>query len=152
MVDRKRRLLPGAVVPPLEAYDSDGNILKTKDISSDYIVLWLWDPDCDDCVEQTPKLYDFYKKNRDLYNFEVYAISITEDVDRWRAFIESNHLDWQNVSFGKGEPNYNFADYFDVLTTPGIFLIRKDHTIVASQFPLEELQDHLFYEMYKSEK
>lgn len=151
MVDRKRRLLPGAAVPPLEAYDMDGNVLKTKDISSDYIVLWLWDPDCDDCVEQTPKLYDFYKKNRDLYNFEVYAISITEDVDRWRAFIESNHLDWQNVSFGKGEPNYDFADYFDVLTTPGIFLIRKNHTIVASQFPLEELQDHLFYEMYNSE-
>ena len=152
MVDRKRRLLPGAAVPPLEAYDLDGNVLKTKDISADYIVLWLWDPDCDDCVEQTPKLHDFYQKNKQLYNFEVYAVSITEDVDRWRTFIENNHLDWLNVSYGKGEPNYDFADYFDVLTTPGIFLIRKNHTIVASQFPLEELQDHLFYEMYKSEK
>ncbi|MBO4482052.1 MAG: redoxin domain-containing protein [Bacteroidales bacterium] len=152
MVDRKRRLLPGAAVPPLEAYDLDGKVLKTKDIAADYIVLWLWDPDCDDCVEQTPKLYEFYQKNRELYNFEVYAISITEDVDRWRAFIEAHHLDWLNVSYGKGEPNYDFADYFDVLTTPGIFLMRKNHTIVASQFPLEDLQDHLFNEMHKSEK
>ena len=152
MVDRKRRLLPGAAVPPLEAYDLDGKVLKTKDIAADYIVLWLWDPDCDDCVEQTPKLYEFYQKNRELYNFEVYAISITEDVDRWRAFIEVHHLDWLNVSYGKGEPNYDFADYFDVLTTPGIFLMRKNHTIVASQFPLEDLQDHLFNEMHKSEK
>lgn len=148
-VVRMRRLLPGAAVPPLEAYDMNGKLLKSADISADYVVIWLWDPDCDDCVEQTPKLYEFYKKNRELYNFEVYAVSITDDVDRWRAFVENNHLDWLNTSFGKGEPNYDFADYFDVLTTPGIFLIRKNHTMVAAQFPLEELQDYLVNEMLK---
>lgn len=151
-VVRMRRLLPGAEIPALEAFDRDAQLVKTKDLQNDFIVLWFWDPDCDDCVEQTPKLYDFYKQNKDLYNFEVFACSITDDLDRWISFISKNDLNWINVSQAKGEFNYDFVDYFDILTTPGIYLIRKDHTLVSGQFPIEELQDYLVKEYLNNEK
>ena len=135
---RKRNLLPGQIVPSLEAYTHTQEKISSENLKTQHIVLWFWDPDCEDCIEQTPKLYEFYQDFHEMYDFEVMAISITEDYERWRNLL-SQFPDWINISFAAGEPNYDFVDYFDLLTTPGIFVIDKDHKIIARQFPLEEI-------------
>ena len=142
-VDRKRKILPGQIVPPLVAYDVQHNAVSTKDIKHKYIILWFWDPDCDECVELTPQLRDFYDIYKDYYDLEIYAVSITDDYERWDHFIQENQLTWINVSFAIGEPNYDFVDYFDLITTPGIYLINSSHKIIARQFPLDELHEKL---------
>ena len=135
---RKRQTLVGQTVPPLEAYTLTHEKINTKDIKNQYIILWFWDPDCEDCLEKTPKLYEFYQDFHHIYDFEVMAISITEDYDRWIKLIPQ-FPDWINVSFAIEEPNYDFVDYFDLITTPGIFMIDKNHKIIARQFSLEEI-------------
>ena len=135
---RKRKTLIGQTVPPLEVYTRTGEKVSSKDIKNQYIVLWFWDPDCEDCIEKTPKLYDFYRNFHEKYDFEVMAISITEDYDRWIKAIPQ-FPDWINASIAVGEPNYDFSDYFDLLTTPGIFILDRDHKIIARQFPLEDI-------------
>ncbi len=135
---RKRVTLPGQIVPPLEAYAIDKKLISSDSIDRDFTILWFWDPDCEDCIEETPKLYKFYEEFHDFYDFEVIAISITEDYERWARLIPQ-FSDWINLSFAMGEPNYDFVDYFDLLMTPGIFVIDKDHKIIARQFPLEEI-------------
>ena len=47
------------------------------------------------------------------------------------------------------EPNYDFINYFNILTTPGSFLIDKDHKIIMRSFSLDELQD-FFQKTYKN--
>lgn len=136
---RKRKLLPGQQVPPLRAFDRDSHPTGTADLGHRYIILWFWDPDCEDCLEQTPILYEFYQANKEVYDIEVYAVSVTEDLERWERFIDENDLQWINVSFANGEPNYDFVDYFDLITTPGIYVIDDRHTIIDRQFPLEKL-------------
>jgi len=142
-VDRKRKILPGQIVPPLVAYDAQHNAVSTKDCKHKFIILWFWDPDCDECVELTPKLRDFYDIYKDYYDLEIYAVSITDDYDRWDRFIRENQLTWINVSFAIGEPNYDFVDYFDLITTPGIYIINAKHKIIARQFSLDELHEKL---------
>ena len=142
-IKRKRITLPGEKIPELAAYDRNEQIINTKDIDNSIIILWFWDPDCDDCLEQTPKLFQFYKTYKNVYDIEVYAVSVTEDLDRWEHFIDENRLDWVNVSYAKGEPNYEFIDYFDLITTPGIFLIDKNHIIIDRQFPLDDLLEKI---------
>ncbi|MDL2308055.1 redoxin domain-containing protein [Bacteroidales bacterium OttesenSCG-928-C03] len=139
--DYKRlyKLMPGKKVPPLEAYDENERKQSTDSIPNKNIILWFWDPDCEDCLDQTPVLYDFYAVYKDTYDIEVYAVSITEDVERWERFTRENQLDWINVSYGMGEPNYDFVDYFDLLTTPAIYLINKDHVILDRMFSLDDL-------------
>ena len=141
VVERKRRTFPGHIIEPIEMYDKDKNKISTENIHTDFIILWLWDPDCDHCVEETPILYDFYKKNHNKYNFEVMAVSITEDYNRWLKFITENQLNWINVSYAMGEPNYDLVDFFDLLATPGIFIMDKNHKIIARQFPLSKLTE-----------
>lgn len=141
---RKSKLIPGKKVPALEAFNIQGETRSTENIHTDYIILWFWDPDCEDCLEQTPVLNDFYLVYHDIYNFEVYAVSVTQDVDRWDHFIKENHLEWINVSYGMGDPNYDFVDYFDLLTTPAIYLIDKEHTIIERMFSIDDL--HFIFE------
>ena len=42
-----------------------------------------------------------------------------------------------------------FINYFNILTTPGSFLIDKDHKIIMRSFSLDELQD-FFQKTYKN--
>lgn len=149
VVERKRRTLPGHIIEPIEVYDKDKNKLSTHQIKTDFTIIWLWDPDCDHCVQETPILYDFYQKHHLDYNFEVLAVSITEDHDRWIKFINDNQLNWMNGSYSMGEPNYDLVDFFDLLATPGIFIIDKNHKIIARQFPLSKLGE--IFENYKNQ-
>jgi len=138
-VARINKLINGATVPALEAYDVNEKLISTDSLHHKNIVLWFWDPDCDHCVEETPKLFQKYKKLKEKYDLEVYAISITDDFQRWQSFIEKHKLDWINVSYSMGTPNYDFIDYFDLMFTPSIYLIDNNHRIIAHSFNVLDL-------------
>ena len=140
---RKRKLLPGETVPALESYDINNVKHATTDIDKEQILLWFWDADCDECVEETPKLSDFYNEFAAYYNLEVYAVAITDDLEKWDKFCKNNDFKWINVNYYINEPNYDFIDYFDIIATPVIYLLDKNHTIISRNFPLEELHEKL---------
>ena len=139
IADRKRRTLVGHTVPVFVSYTRDHHAISTADMPSKYTVLWFWDPDCTHCLDDTPKFYDFYLKYHNLYNFEVISCSVTEDYDRWIAFIDEHHLDWFNTSYAIDEPNYDAVEFFNFADTPAVFIIDKQHKIVARQFSLDDL-------------
>lgn len=141
-MDRIRKLAPGAQIPELTAYDINGKQHSTNEIETKYTILWFWDPDCDHCQEETPILHDIYQKEADNLNFEVFAVEVNDDYDRWKAFSEKHGLgDWINLSTSMGETSVDYIEYFDIVTTPVILLIdnEKNHTIKARQTTLEEI-------------
>jgi peroxiredoxin len=139
MADRKRRTLVGQPVPVFESFTNDHHKISTADMTTEYTVLYFWDPDCEHCLEDTPKLCDFYSKYHTLYNFEVIACSVTEDYSRWIAFIAEHHLEWFNTSYAIEEPNYDAVEFFNFSDTPAIFILDKQHKIVARQFNMDDL-------------
>ena len=145
-MDRIRKLAPGAQIPELTAFDINGKQHSTNDIQTKYTVLWFWDPDCDHCQEETPILHDIYQKQADELGFEVFAVEVNDDYDRWVAFSNQHQLgDWVNLSTSMGETSVDFIEYFDIVTTPVILLIdnEKNHTIIARQVTLEELVERM---------
>lgn len=139
-ITRKRRVLPGQKVPFLSAYNTQNKLESTENINKEYTIIWFWDPDCDDCQIETPRLHQFYFDHASDYNFEVFAISITEDIEKWKQNVDTMQLSWINVCNGMGEPNYDFVDYFNLLTTPSSFLLDKEHKIIMRNFSLEQLE------------
>jgi len=139
IADRKRRTLVGETIPVFESFMNNHHKISTADIPTKYTLLWFWDPDCEHCIEYTPVLCEFYSKYRSLYDFEVIACSVTEDYDRWIAFINNHHLEWFNTSYAIEEPNYDAVEFFNFSDTPAIFIIDKQHQIVARQFHIDEL-------------
>ena len=142
--ERKRKLLLGETVPALVSYDINNGKHSSSDIDKDYIIIWFWDADCDECKVETPKLRDFYKDFANYYNLDVYAVAITDDLEKWDKFCKDNDLSsWVNVNYYMNDPNYDFIEYFDLITTPVIYLLDKNHTIIARNFPLEEIHEKL---------
>jgi len=139
IADRKRRTFVGRTIPVFESYTIGNRKISTDEMPSKYVLLWFWDPDCDHCLEYTPALYDFYCKYHTVYDFDVIACSVTEDYDRWMAFINQHHLEWFNTSYVIAPPNYDAVDFFNFNDTPAIYIIDKQHKIVARQFHLDEL-------------
>lgn len=145
-VNNLRKLIPGAKVPELISHDSTGNAHSTHDIANRYTVLWFWDPDCDHCQEMTPVLHQLYQEHANDWDFEVFAVEVNNDHDRWITFSDQHELwDWTNLSTSMGEANLDFIEYFDIMTTPVIYLVdnSKEHTIIARQITLDELVDFL---------
>lgn len=140
-IERKRKLLPGQYIPPLQIYDKNGHIIGTESLACKYIILWFWEPDCGSCIELTPVLHDFYTTYKPQLDFEVYAIALTEDGPTWLDFIEEHQLEWVNVSFSQGEANYDIIDYFDIMTTPCIVLIDAQHKIMTRQLSFEKIKN-----------
>lgn len=145
-IDNLRKIIPGAQIPELISHDIDGKAHSTLDIKTRYTVLWFWDPDCDHCQEMTPPLHQLYQEHGKDYDFEVFAVEVNDDYERWKAFSDKHQLwDWTNLSTSRGEANLDFIEYFDIMTTPVMFLIdnNQNHTIIARQITLDELRSFL---------
>lgn len=145
-IENLRKIVPGAEIPELISHNIDGIAHSTNDIQRKYTVLWFWDPDCDHCQEMTPILHQIYQEHSEDWDFEVFAVEVNEDFERWKAFSDTHELwDWINLSTSRGEANIDFIEYFDIVTTPVMFLIdnSQNHTIKARQLTLDELRDIL---------
>ena len=142
-IETLHRVLAGAKIPELISHDIDGKAHSTNDIKTKYTVVWFWDPDCDHCQEMTPVLHQMYAEHAEDYNFEVFAVEVNDDFDRWKKFSDEHNLwDWINLSTSMGEQNMDFIEYFDIMTTPVLLLVDNSnyHTIIARQMSLSELQ------------
>ncbi len=142
-INHLRKILPGAQIPELISHDKEGKAHSTNDITTKYTVLWFWDPDCDHCQEMTPVLHQIYQDYAAEKDFEVFAVEVNDDYDRWVAFSDIHQLwDWTNLSTAMGDQNIDFYEYFDIMTTPVLFLIdnSNNHTIIARQVTLDELR------------
>ena len=142
-IEGLRKVIAGAKIPELISHDIDSMPHSTNDIKAKYTVVWFWDPDCDHCQEMTPVLHQMYQEHAEDYDFEVFAVEVNDDYDRWRKFSDEHNLwDWINLSTSMGEQNLDFIEYFDILTTPVIILVDNSnyHTIIARQISLSELQ------------
>ena len=151
-IETLRRVLAGAKIPELISHDIDGKPHSTNDIRTKYTVVWFWDPDCDHCQEMTPVLHQMYMEHAEDYNFEVFAVEVNDDYDRWKKFSDDHNLwDWVNLSTSMGEQNIDFIEYFDIMTTPVLLLVDNSnyHTIIARQMSLNELQK--FFETEKGQ-
>ena len=140
-VIRKRHTLVGTEIPHLEATNAEGQRETTENPQRTYTVIWFWDPDCEDCQEETPILHQMYVEHAEEYDFEVFAHSLTADIERWKKISKEWGLTWPNTCSEIGETNYDFIDYFSIITTPCCLLIDQDHKIIMRQFSLEQLEE-----------
>jgi len=134
-----KAILINAQVPELVMPDTNNNYISNYSIKAKYTIMWFWDTDCSHCKIETPKLRDFYNKQKDSLNLEVYSIGIDTDTTRWKKYIVDNKLNWINV--GKNTANIDFRKVFDVYATPVMFVLDENKKIIAKKLGVEDLPD-----------
>ena len=120
----------------IRAKDTDGQMQSMFDTNAPYVVLYFYHAECEHCIEETPKLVQFYQKWKDR-GLEVYAVAMDTEDAEWRKFITDNKMEsWINVNDADSQDIYD--DYY-VMGTPNIYLLNPERIIIGKSLELEHI-------------
>ena len=127
---------------PMKKNPYVGEFFNLSDIKSDYIILYFWEADCGHCKKATPLLYDIYENKLKQKNVTVIAISLLFGEDgkvKWVDFVNEHKLyDWINAW---NPYDYKFKETYDVASTPFIYILDKNHKIIAKRIGPEQCDE-----------
>ncbi|MFZ1687780.1 MAG: TlpA disulfide reductase family protein [Flavobacteriales bacterium] len=128
----------------------------------EYVVLVFWESTCGHCKKEIPELHKVWKERMQAMDVGVYAVCKATDstmMVHWKDFIVEHDLDWVNVGLtwnvyreAKAEPykyipqfttleSLNYADTYDVYSTPKIFVLDRERKIIAKSLSPEQIAD-----------
>jgi thiol-disulfide isomerase/thioredoxin len=160
VIERADEIAPcicGIGATPITLPDSSMQWKKLYDIKADYTILVFWDPECGHCKTELPKFAELMKKYKEN-GIAVYSVSQDHSA-AWKKFIRDNKMtDFINVAVPKdvyekdqskaheyvkkGLTDYaslNYRNYYDIISTPRIFLLDKNKVIIAKQLEAEQM-------------
>lgn len=138
--DRMRKSLVGKPGANLIMQDINKNPRSLYDIKNKYTLLYIFDPDCGHCKEETPKLSSWYKKKK--YDLEVYAVSLDTSMAKMKEWIKTMDMKWITVN---GPRTYvgPVQDLYDCNTTPSLYILDNRKKIIAKKLPVDKVEDFL---------
>ncbi|BDD03839.1 DUF5106 domain-containing protein [Aureibacter tunicatorum] len=139
-VDQMKPNMIGEIAPELHLLDSSlTEPIFLENITSKYVVLYFYDPDCGHCKKETPKLLEEYHEHLREKDVEVLAVTTVTDMDKWKEYIKKLDLDWINAA----DPyiNSNFRYEYDIRSTPMKYVLDKDRKIVGRRIGIEQIKD-----------
>ena len=129
--------LIGQKAPDITVPGLDGQGKRLYDLKKPYIAVFMFNPECDHCIEQTPKLTSLYPQLRN--ELDIYAIALDTEDDKWRNFVKAYRLqDFTNVF---DPTNRSIYKTFYVDNTPELYLIGPDRKIVAKNLKVSQLAE-----------
>jgi thiol-disulfide isomerase/thioredoxin len=157
--DGKRNCLCGETGLNIILPDTNNVWQSMHAINSKYTLLVIWEATCGHCKKELPKINDLYKRWKSK-GLEVFAVHNNMEVDKWKKFVRDENLEFKNVSRNQfimtqdsatkliygGKTtlqSLNFHQYWDVNSTPKVYLMDKDKKIIAKSLGAEQLEDLL---------
>jgi peroxiredoxin len=135
-VERIRPNLIGKKAPDLVMNSYKGVFVSLHDIEKEFTILYFWEPDCGHCAEATPKLKSYYDKARNQ-GVEVFTVCTTGEREKWEKYIVEHKLDW--INGWDPERRTNFGYYYNVETTPMVYILDRDKTIIAKKLSVDDI-------------
>ena len=139
--DQLRLSLLGNKAPNLIMQDAQLKPQSLYDIKSKYTVIYFFDPDCGFCKKETPKLKSFYDDTK--FDVEVFAVSADTSLAKMRNYIDEQKLEWVSVN-GPRTYTENYHKLYDAQTTPTIYVLDKDKTIIAKKIGAGKIEEFLY--------
>jgi thiol-disulfide isomerase/thioredoxin len=138
--DRQRKSLVGRTGANLIMLDSNLKPRSMYDIKSKYTVLFIFDPDCGHCREETPKLVEMYAHKK--FDYEVFAVSADTSMNKMKDFIREFNMKWITVN---GPRTYvgSYQDLYDSNTTPTLYILDDKKKIIGKKIPVDRIEDFL---------
>ena len=152
---KRRRQIIGVTAEDIILPDTGGTWHSMYDIKAPYTVLVFWDPNCGHCKKELPKLQKFYEEHKDE-GVEIFGVSTELKNGDLKKFLDKKNITFLNVSdtpeinenavkyirAGKTTLNsLNFRDYWDIFSTPQIYLLDENKEIIAKRITSEQLPD-----------
>lgn len=130
--------LVGHKAPDVQAQGPDGKTYAISAIKSPYVIVYMFNPDCEHCQEQSPQLVQFYRqwKNQGV---EVFGIGVDTNMEDWKAYLKKTGMDaWPNVFDATNKAIYG-KYYVDI--TPEIYVLNPERTIIAKNLKVNQIAE-----------
>lgn len=161
LYNTRKNLTIGTKADDITLMDLDSNWVSLHDVKAKYTIVFFWDPNCGHCKKEMPKLVSFYDVNKSK-GIEVFAVGTEFENEDWPEYVKEQGYKWINISdnpeinknaqqhISKGETtlnSLNFRDYWDIYSTPQLYLLDENKVIIAKKLNAEQLDD--FIEKYE---
>jgi thiol-disulfide isomerase/thioredoxin len=134
--DRIRSSALGKKSNNLILKDVNGNMRSLHGMTNKYTVLFIYDPDCGHCKKETPKLVDF--KNTTKLDVGVYTVSTDTSMTKTQKYVKEMKMEkFVNTCFYYSAVGL-YRDLYDAETTPTIYILDKEKTIIGRKIPAAE--------------
>lgn len=127
----------GAVAPDFKFTTLDGATHRLSDYAGRYVVLFINDPDCDDCALARVRMSVDSNINRFIDTGSLAVISIYPDRpdDEWRKAASAYNPKWVTGS------STEVDDILDMRSTPTIYYLNADMKILSKSISVQQLLD-----------
>lgn len=140
--ERVARIKPnliGKQAPRITMVNTQGDPVPLYDVNKPVTVLFFWDSECGHCQDAIPKLREVYQ-DKDLKNkVEVYAVNIEDKEKGWKKYVKNHEMPWINVQDRFNDSR--FRAYYNIYSTPVIYVLDDDKKIRAKRIGVEQLKD-----------
>ena len=142
-INNLSKVMPGKLFTDITRKDVAGSDRSLKDVvdSSKATLLLFWSSDCSHCREEMPYIQEMYGKYHKK-GFDVYAVSLEHQMDKWKAYIQEKGLIWTNVPNIQGSGSNPAMEYV-VMLTPTLVLIDKNGIILHRFVPKNKLEKYI---------
>ncbi|MFM2201651.1 MAG: hypothetical protein RL040_851 [Bacteroidota bacterium] len=140
-VDALEPCLLGVTANNMRLLKPDFHPIALNDIKKTYTLVYFWDPSCGHCQKVTPKLKEFYDAHKKDLDLEVLGVYIEADTTEWFKYIKEKDLNWINAADLLGTAQ--FRKYYDIYSTPVLFVLDRNKKIIAKRIDVENLEDFL---------
>ncbi|MFO1094276.1 MAG: TlpA disulfide reductase family protein [Planctomycetaceae bacterium] len=145
MYGSARRLsLPGHPIE-IAGKTVDGADFNITDYKGKVVLVDFWATWCGPCLQELPNVLDNYEKYHEK-GFEVVGISLDENAETLKTFLEENKLPWATL-YDKEQEKQGFenaiAEHYGITGIPTVILVNQEGNVVSLEARGERLGELL---------
>ncbi len=133
--DQMAYSLVGQQGPDITVPGIDGQPKRLYDLKKPYIAVFMFNPECEHCIEETPKLVQAYQSLKN--ELDIYAIALDTDATKWKNFVSQYGL--QQFTNVYDPTNRSIFKTYYVDNTPELYLLGPDRKIVSKNLKVGQL-------------
>ena len=140
-----KKLPVGSPAPDIVLNSPDGKSIALSSLKGKIVLIDFWASWCGPCRRENPMITEIYRKYKDR-KFEIFGVSLDDDVDAWKEAIKKDHITWPQVSELKKWES-EVVKIYQIEAIPYTVLIDKQGNIIAKDLPANELEQKLVEEL-----
>jgi peroxiredoxin len=119
----------GMPAPEIALKNVEGKIVPLSSLKGKVILLDFWASWCGPCRKENKHLVKLYAKYKSK-GFEIYSVSLDDDINDWKTAIAADKLTWTQVN-DNGGWQAPTANQWNIQQIPTTYLIDKKGMLLA---------------------